>query len=245
MSFYDPYSGDDGLSAARPEKPSTAWMMTVADLFSLMLTFFVLLYSMSSIKEEEWDAISSSLMQRLNPVNPDIIPYTLPEKSSIEHFELVPARDLQYLYRVIESRSDNEALLKELNIKRSAERLTISLSSDTMFPPGSAALREEAHPAIVQLAELLSNIGNAITIEGHTDPEPIHNKEFPSNWELSMARAVTVATLLHEAGYPYEVTIYGLGSSRFSTEGLSPREAEAQKAKARRVDIIVNEATAE
>lgn len=244
MSVYDPYSagGEDGLVSKKPAKASAAWMLTVADLFSLMLTFFVLLYSMSVIQKDKWDAISLSLMQRLQVVVDEEVPATTPSDFSILRADFTYARGLDYLKTVIERHFTAENGLDGILINHGDDRITLSLTSDTMFDKGSASMTPEAQATMRRLGLFLSAIGNRITIEGHTDPVPITTTAFPSNWELSMARGISVAHMLRQAGYPYTIDVFGLGSSRYGDlENLPPDQRDKL---ARRVDIIVRETVA-
>lgn len=244
MSVYDPYShsGEDGMSAKPAPKASTAWMLTVADLFSLMLTFFVLLYSMSVIQKDRWDAISESLMQRMQPVQEEEVPMTIPTDAFIPRADFIYARGLDYLNTIIEKRFVGSEQFEGVIVTHTHDRITLSLTSESLFPKGSAELSADAAPTLRRIGLFLANIGNRVTIEGHTDPVPINNAAYPSNWELSMARAVAVSNALRAAGYPYRLDVYGLGSSRYDELAELP-EAQ-QDAMARRVDIIVRETVA-
>lgn len=244
MSVYDPYSsgGDSGMKAKKPPKSDTAWMLTVADLFSLILTFFVLLYSMSVIEQERWQTISESLMQRLQVMRDDETPVTLTEDWQVTRAEFTYARGLDYLNKVITDRIGNLEGMEGIIITKGKDRITLSLASDSMFDSGSATIKPHARPVLAQIGNFLSHIGNAVTIEGHTDPHPISTSYFPSNWELSMARAVNVANALREVGYPYSIDIYGKGSSRYAD--LTNLPDDRREIMARRVDIIVRETVA-
>lgn len=243
MSIYDPYAsdGDAGMGSAKPKPPSTAWMLTVADLFSLMLTFFVLLYSMSVIQREQWDAISESLMQRVKIVVTDEI-VAPSDDWQIPRANITYARGLDYLGQVIGTRFAQAEDMEGVLITRHQDRIILSLVSDSMFRPGSAEIRPEAMQTLHHIGLFLGTIGNAVTIEGHTDPRPISNATFPSNWELSMARAMSVSHALRQTGYTHMMNIYGLGSSRY--DQLSDQPAEKRDALARRVDIVVRETVA-
>lgn len=243
MSLYDPYSssGEDGMQTATPKAGSNAWMMTVADLFSLMLTFFVLLYSMSVIQREQWDVIAQSLMQRMQVVIDEEIPAPSSEWQ-INRAEFTYARGLDYLNKIMGARFESFRGMDGVLITRGKDRITLSLTSDTMFQPGSVTIEPEAREMLMKVGQFLANVGNAITIEGHTDPRPINTTSYPSNWELSMGRGISVANALREVGYPYTIDIYGLGSSRYGE--LSELSPEKREALSRRVDIIVRETVA-
>lgn len=244
--MYDPYSAPDEVedSHPKPKETSASWMITVADLFSLMLTFFVLLYSMSVIQHDRWEVIAKSLMQRLKPIQEETTDFTTPDVHSVEREDIRWARGLDYLNRVIIGKlQENGVAFEDIRLYRLPDRLILSLASDKMFPPGSTRLMPDARIAIRQLSAFLSRIGNAITIEGHTDPTPISNASFPSNWELSMARASAVASILRSEGYPYQLNILGLGSSRYET-WQKEFGTKQNHALARRVDIVIRETVA-
>lgn len=244
--MYDPYSTPDDRDVSRPKPKETSanWMITVADLFSLMLTFFVLLYSMSVIQHDHWEVIAKSLMQRLQPIQEETTDFTSPDMFSVEHEDIRWARGLDYLNRVIIGQlQENGTAFEGIRLYRLPDRLILSLASDKMFPPGSNRLMPDARIAIRQLSAFLSRIGNAITIEGHTDPTPISSASFPSNWELSMARASAVAKILRNEGYPYQLNILGLGSSRYEA-WQKEFGANRKHAMARRVDIVIRETVA-
>lgn len=244
MSLYDPYSSSNefGMASSKPKESSTAWMLTVADLFSLMLTFFVLLYSMSVLQREKWDAIAESLMQRLQVVVDEETPMTLKDNWQVPRADFTFARGLDYLNKVISDRFAHAEDIQGVVITRGKDRITLSLTSDTMFKPGSVEIEPQARDTLVQIGQFLGNLGNEITIEGHTDPRPINTPYYPSNWELSLARAVRVSNALREVGYPYAIDVYGLGSSRYGD--LSELSPERRDLLARRVDIIVRETVA-
>lgn len=244
MSVYDPYSSgaDSGMAGRKPPKSDMAWMLTVADLFSLMLTFFVLLYSMSVLQKDKWEEISESLMQRLQVKLDEETPITLSQDWQVDRAEFTFARGLDYLNKVMADRFANAEGMEGVVITKGNDRIILSLTSDSMFTPGSATIEAGAKPTLMQIGQFLAHIGNAVTIEGHTDPRPISTSSFPSNWELSMARAVNVANALREAGYPYAIDIYGKGSSRYAD--LTNLPNDQREMMARRVDIIVRETVA-
>lgn len=244
MTPYDPYSssGEFGMAASKPKQTSTTWMLTVADLFSLILTFFVMLYSISVIQRDKFDAISESLMQRLQVVTDEETPLTRSDDWQIPRASFIHARGLDYLSKVFVDRFENVDEIKGVIVTRGKDRIILSLTSDTMFKPGSAEIEPQARDTLVQLGQFLSNLGNQITIEGHTDPRPINTASYPSNWELSMARGVRVAQALRDIGYPYTIDVYGLGSSR--NADLATLPPAQRDLLARRVDIIVRETVA-
>lgn len=218
---------------------STAWMMTVADLFSLMLTFFVLLYSMSDVERDKWEVITTSLSQRLQPIEQEI-DFTRPDLMSIERSKFVYARNLDYLYRILAEQRHHYPQLADLSVERMPDAIRITLPEASLFTSGATQLQPEGEDTVRVLGEFLSRIGNQVEIEGHTDPRPLPAKSaYGSNWELSLARAVSVGNMFREVGYPHPLAISGLGSSRFRPADSGDQEAQRQQA--RRVDVLIRE----
>lgn len=228
---------NDMDSAAPEEKPSTAWMVTFTDLVSLMLTFFVLLFSMSSVKMDEWDAMIDTMTQTLNPGKLTTVAAAT-AKFNIGTIFRRQATNLDYLSGVLESGVASDPLLATSRIILLDDRLVIALPGDLLFPPGQAVMPEDARSALFTLGSLLRNVGNQIGVNGHSDPAPpAPEKGFQSNWELSLARASAVANALRRSGYTDDIIAYGYADSRYAQlPDLTP--AERSKL-GRRVDIVI------
>jgi len=227
----------DNDNIPQPEKPNTAWMLTFADLVSLMLTFFVLLYSMSSLQIDKWDAMTDTLTQTLNPNKVPTVAAATAEFNIGTIFRR-SATNLDYLSGVIESGVVDDPILSKSRIMLLEDRLVIALPGDLLFPAGKASMPEEARTALFTLGGMLSNVSNQIGVNGHTDPSPPgKGLGFTSNWELSIARASVVANALRQSGYTDDIFAFGYADSRYQQ---LPDLAQAQRsALGRRVDIVV------
>lgn len=224
-------------NAPKSEAPRNAWMITFADLVSLMLTFFVLLFSMSSVKMDEWDAMIDTLTQTLNPGKLTTVAAAT-AKFNIGTIFRRQATNLDYLSGVLEGSIASDALLSNSHIMLLDDRLIIAMPGDLLFPPGKAVMPDEAKTALFTLGSVLRNVGNQIGVNGHSDPvPPAAEKGFASNWELSLARASAVANALRQSGYTDDIIAYGYADSRFAQlPNLSPTERTKL---GRRVDIVV------
>ncbi len=220
------------------------WMVSFADLLSLILTFFVLMFSMSVTEENKWDSVTRSFSQRLKPEQDARIDVPS-ETMSITRIQLDKAMDLSYLYNVLESKrqSQPKSVQDVLNFELLEDRLVISLVGGQPFAPGQYALSAEAQTAIDFINEALALLANRISVYGNASAGAIKTPDFPSNWELSLARAIYVARQLEAAGYGYEVRVFGRGESL--AEHLAPAEKAARDTLARRVDIVIEEDHAE
>lgn len=219
------------------DSPGAAWMITFADLVSLMLTFFVLLFSMSSVKVEKWDAMVDTLTQSLNPGKLTTAAADT-SKFNIGTIFRRQATNLDYLSGVLEAGIADDPILANSRIMLLDDRLVIAMPGDLLFSPGKAVMSKEARAALFVLGGLLRNVGNQIAVNGHTDPVPLDPKRgFSSNWELSLVRASAVANTLRHSGYTDDIIAYGYADSRFTQ---LPKLSKAQRYKlGRRVDIVI------
>ncbi len=230
---------DDWPAAIDPEEAAAerAWLVTFTDLVSLMLTFFVLLFSMSNVKVGDWQNIIDSLSRTLRPT-PEKIVKAQTASFNIGTIYRRQAIDLNYLSSVIEEGIKDIELLTDTQVMLLEDRLVIALPGDLLFQPGRAEMTERAREAMFVFGGMLGNIGNEIGVNGHTDPSPLPaGSEYASNWELSTGRAAAVANALRLAGYKDDIIAFGYAESRF--EQL-PEVADAERRTlARRVDIVV------
>lgn len=203
-------------------------MTTFGDSMSLLLTFFVLLVSTISLDKAKMEAMLGSLKgslgimektkQSLVPPPPVVMN---PRESMMEE-----------LHEFISSRG----LSSHVEIETLLQGIRINMRSPVLFDLGKAELKTQIMPLLDKIAALLKDIPNEIDIEGHTDNLPIHTSRFPSNWELSTARAISVGKYLIELGIlPFRIGIAGYADSR----PLYPNDTPQHRALNRRVEILI------
>ena len=220
----------------QPAVSRRAWMITFSDLISLLLAFFVLLFSMYSVKFDRWQSTVDSLSEALNPKRADAVA-PFPSPFNIGKVSQHRVIDLDYLATLLHQSLKTDALLSQSRIMRRGDRLIVALPGDLLFDPGRAVLSQQARDAVFTLGGVLRTLGNQIGVNGHSDPKPLTSPEYASNWELSLARAAAVANALRRSGYEKEILAYGFADSRYDE---LPRMNEAQRqASARRVDIVL------
>lgn len=218
--------------------PSQMWLLTFADLVSLMITFFVMLYAMKSVDVNHWKSVKGALTGALSFADAkEAVPQ---EDNTVERMDLLEADPLDYISNLFAQRLSHIPALSGATIKRDRQHdtLTIALPSALLFPSGSAVMSPGGSEAIDKLGDLLRNLDNRIVVEGHTDPVPLSGSVLPTNWELSMMRAISVLEKLRSVGVSSPMTARGLGESRFSE--VEPNAPQALRyIKARRVDIVI------
>lgn len=223
----------------QPETNATVgsgWLVTFADLVALVLAFFVMMYATQRVENGSWQAMVQSLSRSLK-FDPDAL--DTPNADRNVAFRSRPqAIELAYLEALLSNLRQSEPALAGIVMHRLDDRLIIALPGNLLFYPGRVDPVPGAAKRIAALANLLRNISNRIDIFGYTDPSPVPGQLFESNWELSLARAETIAALMRADGYSRKVGAFGLADTRFEDlAGISSRSRRLQLS--RRVDIVV------
>lgn len=209
------------------------WLLTYADMITLLMIFFIVLYTMSKADSEKFRLISASL-QRAFAVEV----YQAPLESSALGEGMLDAR----LAAFTALRSRLGAVAQALNVSDDVEvrlvreGILISLSGNFLFESGRAELRSDAYPLLDSVSATVRELPNEIRVSGHTDNIPIETPLYASNWELSTARAVAVVKYLAATGIEGErLAATGYGEFRPSV----PNDSRANRAKNRRAELLV------
>jgi chemotaxis protein MotB len=210
------------------------WLVTYADLITLLLVFFIVMYALSSrISGEKFDQLASSLATSMKKSR-------TPKPSDKTAF----SKDLSKEQRQFKATADAvvESLVKtdpksDVKIDIDERGLVVSLIDTSFFDPGSAVLKPSAHKTLLAVTKPFLKLKNDLRVEGHTDSTPIHSAKFPTNWELSTSRAASVVRFLIEGTH--------ISSTRVSAAGFADNKPVASNGTAegrkrnRRVEIIV------
>ncbi len=213
------------------------WMTTYGDMVTLLLTFFILMFAMSTVNEQKFFEAAASLSKALGVLDKNVS--VIGERSvaiglagnTEEQLDILEA--LEQISEVFEEESLEE--VAEINIIGPGEIL-IRLGDEVLFDPGEANLTAKARRVLTGITRSLLGKTEEIYVEGHTDNVPIKSDEFPSNWELSSARALSVVKLMEEVGIPPDQ----LGAiSHGEFRPLEPNITPAGRAKNRRVELYI------
>ncbi|MHC1750490.1 MAG: flagellar motor protein MotB [Cellulosilyticaceae bacterium] len=236
-------------SQEEPKKGAPAFMSTYGDMMTLLLTFFVLLFSMSTVDVAKFRALAASfdggsglleagdvIVQKETIIGNGIRQF--PSKG--EQVEGNGQGKAKAMKEDIEKYVYNKKLEEKVGVEQRGDEIIIRFGDALLFDTGKADIKPGAIPVLDtvgnKIKEYLDN-GYRIRLEGHTDNMPIKTAQFPSNWELSAARAIAVAKF-----YIYEMNFK---PAKISTEGFGEHEPMADNATAdgrsmnRRVEIIL------
>lgn len=222
-----------------------AWAIPYADLMTLLLAFFVVMYAVSVVNAGKYKVMSQSMMEAFNghpgavvPLSSQktsqIIPPTVPaaknapaaviklpiplhgsHASSAVAEHPAPPSTLKRIEDLVQQALEPLIDRKLVVLRRTPDRLEIEIRTDILFTSGEAKLSASASQVLVSVASILESFPNALRVEGFTDNIPISTSKYPSNWELSAARAASVARLFAEHGVqPNRLGIVGWGDVR-------------------------------
>lgn len=235
-----------GRKAKEPEKPSSAWLGTYGDMITLMLCFFVMLYNPSEIDVTQMATITQSLQMQETESVTGGLSLSAGQLSDLgNNINSLPSlekgKSLGLAKKKAVSLFAPDIKSNRITITSDERGLIITLLSDNYFEEGSAELNiNETRQTLLRLAEFFKSDelkGRRFRIEGHTDNVPVpENSIYPSNWELSVARAVNVLHYLAD---------YGVKEDNFSVAGYADtrpkfsNDTAEGRAYNRRVDIII------
>jgi len=210
-----------------PGESRERWLISYADLVTLLLALFIVLFASADHKRAS--TIASALAAQFNGKG---------DAPTTASTGVMPGADSLVAVRTAIERTfaTNKALRDRAAIRITERGLVVSLTEAGFFAPADADMRGDALPLLAALAEPLRQSDAQLRVEGHTDSLPISTARYPSNWELSAARATTVLTHLEKGGIP---------ASRLSVAGYADGRPIADNATAegraqnRRVDLVV------
>ncbi len=247
------------------------WLLTYADMITLLLALFIVLWSISSVNISKFSALKASLKQALSgkvisgsssilsggpsplepqgtqvpQVQPTVGNANIPNVQASIRQQIVTAlvsqdiENLAHLKQQIDSYAKAHGLRGRIKTSIDERGLVIHVLTDQLlFDPGQATLEPQSRPLLANIAHLLtsSRVPNPIRVEGNTDDRPIKTLQFPSNWELSAARASAVLRFLVEGGVPeLRLSLAGYADQR----PIATNSTGAGRSANRRVDVVV------
>lgn len=239
------------------------WLVSYADFITLLFAFFVVMYAISSVNEGKYRVLSETLnavfsdpARSANPIQVGQLARGQGQQSALPGDPLKPTYQIELPdapNRPPPASADDVKTINELSqqlssalaemidaedviIKQGEDWLELEIKSRVLFQSGDARLARAAVPVIGEIADILRTSANPIQVEGFTDNQPINTPRFPSNWELSAARAASVVHLLDR---------YGIQPDRMSATGygeykpVADNSTEAGRQKNRRVVLVV------
>lgn len=225
------------------------WVISYADFVTMLLALFMVMFATSSMGDVKVKDINKSIQKvfaskTINETKEiDNSSDNQPEQEAQSPLENTGKTILEGGDGILDSSKIIEQIEKDIDINtsikvmKSDRGIVIRLNDTMLFDPGSAIIKKEASETLDKIASTLSKFQNPVLIEGHTDSMPIQNERFPSNWELSTARATNIIKyLVQKQNFPPDrLSAVGYGEYMPVEKNTTPQG----RAKNRRVDIIV------
>ncbi len=225
------------------------WMVSYADFITLLFAFFVVMYGVSSINENKYRQVSGSISRAFLQDNDQ---QAQPQLQTSQHITMENltrrkiAKEIQARKKIQDKLQEVEQGLNnamaplvqngKVNIKRTDKGIYVDINASALFDSGSAVLWADAKRILWGVADQLEQQPFRITVEGHTDDQPINTKEFSSNWDLSAMRATSVVHLLRDRGIE-ESRLIAVGYA--ATRPIVSNDTEENRLRNRRIALMI------
>ncbi len=211
------------------------WLLTYADLITLLLAFFIVMYSMSKVDAKKFGKMREALSGVLRGGTVAIKKGD--QMGALTGSGVLSVGNLKSLGENIKKGAEGIGEGKLVSVEVSERGLVIHIMESALFKSGSAFLEPKAQAILDLIALQIKDMPNHIRIEGHTDNRPINTAKYPSNWELSSDRATQVVRYLTDQHKFDSKRISALGFGEFRP--IATNDSDDDRAKNRRVDIVV------
>lgn len=224
--------GEGGASEDR-------WLLTYSDLITLLLAFFIIMYSSSKADLAKFDQLAKSFQQAFGVAGLPGGQGLLNESAGMFDFGALSPAQQQFMQisEQLQSYVSKSGQANMIDVNLRPEGIAVTLSNALLFPSGGTALGPDSRKALARIADLIRPLPNDIRVEAHTDNLPTDSAIYPTNWELSAARAASVARFLidQEGIAPARLSVLGYGEYR----PLFPNDTVEHRAENRRADIVI------
>ena len=221
-------------SEAEDDEPTAPfWMTTFSDMVTLLLTFFVLIVAMSEVEVKKFKEALSYFQGRPSMLTHDAVTPPMREQQ-VTTFR---SREQAERYEELMRRLQEQGLQGKVQVNMTDKGVHVVITDSVMFNSGEAKLIEPSRTVLRMISGLLAGAVASVIVEGHTDDRPIRTSVYPSNWELSAARASSVVRFLLEqegALDPSNYIAVGHGEHR----PLDVRPTPEGRARNRRVEML-------
>ncbi len=212
---------------------SMRWLLTYADMITLLLAFFVIMYAISKVDAKKYQALAVSVRLALGGHAPKAL-----ESGSQGTEKTLPKSDPIFaIAEQLRASLGDEINGGRIQIERGADRILLRFQDTLFFERGKADLSSQARAILDKVARVVAPLPYRLEAEGHTDSLPIKSPQYPSNWELSVARSTAVVRYLAEEHQisPLRLAARGLGEHK----PLYPNVPVLGEPRNRRVELSI------
>lgn len=246
---------------AHEEHPDERWLLTYADLITLLMALFIVMFAISSVNQGKFEELAKSLstafggktggesiketggtpgveMPANNPPAPSLQAALNPNSGGQASSAAAEQESLEELAKTIAREAKIAGIGDQVTARVAEDGLTVRISTDNiLFDSGSAVVKPSALPVLGRVAKVFRADGrHAVAVTGHTDSRPIYSGQYPSNWELSTARAsAVVRVFINQKVAPARLTATG----KAAYDPVAGNSTDSGRAKNRRVELFI------
>ncbi|MFC1855748.1 flagellar motor protein MotB [Thermodesulfobacteriota bacterium] len=220
------------------EEGAPAWMVTFADMVTLLLTFFVLLLSFANTDTQKFKDMLGSLKDAFGTQEEETSQYVDGKSDPMESMPNIldmKEREKLLFFKEMVKLIKKSDLGKSSELEMEKDGLRLRVKGQTLFKPGSAELSKKMYGLLDEINVLREKFQYSVVVEGHTDNIPIKSKIYPSNWELSASRAISVIRYFMETLHVSPAKLQAVGYA--ATKPLVDNSTKENRAKNRRVEF--------
>jgi chemotaxis protein MotB len=227
-----------------PHENAERWLLTYADMITLLMVLFVVMYAISNTDVRKFtllaqsfsSAFNTDVFQGTDTVTISVGEATAPKTAQIDAASGIVSSDYRSVNATVRDYAISQGLAGDVSVDRVAEGIAIRISDTLLFPSGRARLDASSQKVLAKIEGIVAPLPNSLRIEGHTDDLPPTGPFYQDNWELSTARALAVLNALRDLGIaPERLAAAGYSGYR----PIVPNSDDASRARNRRVDILI------
>ncbi len=214
-----------------------SWLIPYADLLTLLLALFIVLYAASTIDAQKYNAMRQAFSRAFDG-GAGILDNNTANGLDITSGSVDPLLELQQIQQQIDQYFQGRNMTSVLESRINGDVLVISIRDHALFDSGSAVIKSEARETIIAIANMLAaHPGLEVLVSGHTDNVPINNWQFESNWDLSTERALNILKLILSNGELDPSNFSAIGYAEYRP--VASNESAEGRAKNRRVEFAI------
>lgn len=225
---------------AASKENAERWLLTYADLITLLMVFFVLLFAMSTTDAKKFQELAGSLRRAFNVnVLQGSQPVALTSSSgggaAVIQLEQQDYQHIQQIIQQVEQQA--QVSPQQVSAQITHEGIAVTVSGALLFYNGTDQIKPDGVALLQQIGTYIATLPNPVRVEGHTDDIPVASAQYPTNWELSAARAVAVVRFFTDVEHIMPQRLSAVGYGQY--QPIVPNDTRAHREQNRRAVIVI------
>jgi chemotaxis protein MotB len=215
------------------------WLLTYADLITLLMVFFVMLFAMSKTDVQKFNALAASLRKAFNVnVLQGQQPVSISPDNGGSSLNVIEQQDLNQIDHILDQvRQAISATPNQVSAQITKDGIAVTISGALLFYNGTDQIKPDGIKLLQSLSAYLKTLPNNVRVEGHTDDIPVQSAQYPTNWELSSARAVSVVRYLADTNHLAPQRLSAVGYGQY--QPIVPNDSREHREENRRAVLVI------